>query len=150
MKLVENIPLNTNIIAELIPDQDDLFLVWPKAKYPFDHGQWRESLNPEAGNVPFLIYDGDRLIGQAAIRKTDEEHKYSLSCLYIMPELRSKGLGQKMLALLEQYAKDRLGAEKLCLVVRTYNPRAQRCYLKCGFSEDSREGTLIRMSKRVK
>jgi RimJ/RimL family protein N-acetyltransferase len=40
-----------------------------------------------------------------------------------------------------------LAARKLILVVRTYNHSAFKCYRKCGFKEDGREGTLIRMSK---
>lgn len=51
MKLVENIPLNTKIIADLISDPNDLYLVWPKAKYPFDHEQWKKVLDPEIGHA---------------------------------------------------------------------------------------------------
>lgn len=149
MELVKNIPVDTNVIANLITDKDDLYLVWPKAKYPLDDEQWREAMNPEAGNVPFLIYDDSQLIGHAALLKTEDVNMYSVAFLYIKPTLRSKGMGEKMIALLEKYAKDYLQAKKLCLVVRTYNPRAQRCYLKCGFLEDSREDTLVKMSKQL-
>jgi RimJ/RimL family protein N-acetyltransferase len=55
-----------------------------------------------------------------------------------------------MIGLLEQYAREKLSARKLILVARTYNPMALRCYSKCGFQEDSREETLIRMSKVLK
>ena len=54
---------------------------------------------------------------------------------------------EKMVGLLEQYAKEKLSAHKLLLVARTYNPMALKCYTKCGFQEYSREETLIRMSK---
>ena len=54
MKLVENIPLDTQIIAEMINDRDDLYLVWPAANWPFDHQQWREVLDPSEGNKSFL------------------------------------------------------------------------------------------------
>jgi hypothetical protein len=37
MRLVENIPLDTMVIAKLIEDKNDLFLVWPKAEFPFNH-----------------------------------------------------------------------------------------------------------------
>ena len=147
MRLVENIPLYTQTIASLINDRDDLHLVWPKAKWPFDHMQWREVLAPEAGNKPFLIYEDTKLIGHAALRKTEEADVYVMSFLYLLPQLRSKGLGEKMIGLLEQYAKEKLSAKKLILVTRTYNPMALKCYTKCGFKEYSREETLIRMSK---
>jgi RimJ/RimL family protein N-acetyltransferase len=148
--LVENIPLDTQVIAGLMSDRQDLHLVWPLAKWPFDHDQWREVLDPDAGNKPFLVYEGKQLIGHAALRKTEESGVYTVSYLYLLPELRSKGLGETMIGLLEQYAREKLSARKLILVARTYNPMALRCYSKCGFQEDSREETLIRMSKVLK
>jgi RimJ/RimL family protein N-acetyltransferase len=147
MKLVENIPLDTQIVADLITDPDDLHLVWPQARWPFDHVQWQEVLDPDGGNKPFLVYDGSQLIGHAVLRRTDELQVYKISFLYLLPQLRSKGLGEELMALLEQYAKKRLSAEKLILVTRTYNPAAIRCYTKCGFHEYNRRGTLIEMSK---
>ena len=150
MRLVENIPLDTTLVANLINDRDDLYLVWPKARWPFDHEQWQEVLNPEAGNTPFLVYQGRRLIGHAALRKTKVSQIYIISFLYIVPELRSRGLGARMIGLLERYAQKTLSATELILVTRTYNPGAIRCYAKCGFQEVSRDGTLIEMSKELK
>ena len=147
MRLVENIPLDTQVIASLINDREDLHLVWPKAKWPFDHDQWREVLDPDAGNRPFLVFEDEQLIGHAALRKTEESDVYAVSFLYLLPRLRSQGLGETMIGLLEQYATEKLSANKLILVARTYNPMALRCYTKCGFKEYSREETLIRMSK---
>ena len=147
MRLVENIPLDTKIIANLIRDHDDLHLVWPKAKWPFNHLQWQKVLDPGAGHKPFLVYEDNQLIGHAAIRKTKEPGVYSLNFLYLLPHMRSRGLGAKMVGLLEQYARAELSAKKLVLVTRTYNPRARKCYAKCGFREYSREVTLIRMFK---
>jgi len=147
VKLVENIPLDTKVIASLISDREDLHLVWPVAKWPFDHDQWREVLDPDAGNTPFLVYEGKQLIGHAALRKTEESDVYTVSYLYLLPQLRSQGFGETLIGLLEQYAAERLSAKKLILVARTYNPMALRCYTKRGFQEYSREETLIRMSK---
>ena len=149
VKLVENIPLNTQAVAKLISDREDLFLVWPLAKYPFDHDQWMAVLNPQMGNKPFLVYDDEGIIGHAALCVTEEPHVFSISFLYLAPHLRSQGLGKKLLALLEEYARKRLTAEKLVLVARSYNPRALHCYTQCGFQEISRQETLIRMSKTL-
>ena len=147
MRLVENIPLDTNIIADLISDYDDLHLVWPNAKWPFDHAQWQKVLDPESGHKSFLVYEDNELIGHSAIRRTEEPGVYSINYLYLLPHMRSRGLGAKMMGLLEQYAREELSASKLVLVTRTYNPGARKCYSKCGFREYSREVTLVRMSK---
>ena len=149
MKLVENIPLNTQLIADLISDPKDLYLVWPSAKYPFDHDQWKSVLDPNKGHTPFLIYHGDNLIGHAALCKTEDPPTYTVSFLYLLPSLRSKGLGEKLVRLLEDFSIQRLSAKKLILVTRTYNPGAVKCYLKCGFEEYNRDGTLISMSKNL-
>lgn len=149
MRLLENIPLDTQVIASLISDREDLLLVWPVAKWPFDHDQWREVLDPDAGNKPFLVYEGKQLIGHAALRKTEESDVYTVSYLYLLPRLRSQGLGETLIGLLEQYATENLSAKKLVLVARTYNPMALKCYTKCGFQEYSREETLIKMSKML-
>ena len=150
MRLVENIPLNTQVIANLIGDRGDLHLVWPMARWPFDHSQWQEALDPEAGNKSFLVYEDHQLIGHAALRKTEEPGVYAVSFLYILPGNRSQGLGVELIFLLEQYARKKLSANRLILVTRTYNPGAVRCYCKSGFREYSRQGTMIRMSKTLR
>jgi len=66
MELVGNSPLDTSKIAFLISTKDDLFLVWPIAKWPFDHRQWAEVLDPGKGNVSFIIREGGKLVGHAA------------------------------------------------------------------------------------
>ena len=73
-----------------------------------------------------------------------------MSYLYLLPQLRSQGLEETMIGLVEQYATEKLSAKKLILVARTYNPMALRCYTKCGFQEYNREDTLIRMSKMLR
>jgi ribosomal protein S18 acetylase RimI-like enzyme len=147
MNLVENTPLDTQVIEDLISNRQDLYLVWPAAKWPFDHQQWRDVLDGSAGNKSFLVYEGDQLIGHAALRAGEEPGVYKVSFLYLLLQLRSKGLGRTVVALLEEYARENMSAEKLVLVVRSYNPAAIKCYLKCGFQEYSREETLIKMSK---
>lgn len=149
MNLVENIPLDTSIIEKLITNKDDMLLVWPKAKFPFEHEQWRDVLTKDNKNVSLLLYENDILIGQGALIKTENEDEFSVSFLYIVPELRSKSYGERMILLFEKYAKEKLNAKRLRLVVRTYNPRAMKCYTKCGYKEAWREDTLIRMEKVI-
>jgi len=149
MKLFENTPLDTTAIADLIATKDDLYLVWPLAKHPFDHNQWQKVLDPADGNKSFFFYADNRRIGHAALRATDNPCVYAVSFLYLIPAERRKGLGQQMIGMLEHYAHKNLSASRLVLVVRTYNPKAIKCYLKSDFREESREGTLIRMSKSL-
>ena len=150
MELRANIPLDTRVISGLIKDPEDMQLVWPKARWPFDHEQWRRALDPNLGHHPFLIYENSRLIGHAALRATDATFVFTISYLYLDPQWRNQGRGQALVALLEAYAIDRLQALQLNLVVRDYNPRAQTCYRKRGFKAVGQEGTLIHMAKKLR
>ncbi len=149
MRLVRNTPLNTQVLAALWTDREDLYLVWPLARFPFDHGQWRAALGPETGSLSFLVYEKEDLVGHAALKKAELPRAWTASYLYLRPELRGQGRGRRLLGILEAYARDRLGAEQLSIVVRTYNPGAWKCYAGFGFRETGREGTLVRMAKPV-
>ena len=146
MELVENTPLDVRKIAELITDKEDMFLVWPAAKWPFDPDQWAEKLDPAKGNFDFFVYDAGALAGHAALLNKGEPDSLMVSFLYIVPTLRSKGLGGKMIGLLADFARAR-GVKRLNLGVRDYNLRGLACYRRCGFREYERDGTLIRMEK---
>ena len=149
MELAENNPFDPAKIGALITNKDDMFLVWPVAKWPFDSAQWMEALDLSKGHRSFIVHERGKPIGHAALRKRDAPGCYMVSFLYLLPEHRAKGLGRHMVAALEQYAAQRLGANKLQLVVRDYNQRAIRCYLQCGFREMGRDGTRIDMEKKL-
>jgi len=149
MKLVENHPLNTAVLEKMFSDPEDLSLVWPVAHWPFDHGQWQQVLDQGKGAISFLVYEEKTLIGHAALDRAENPATRMVRFLYIAPEHRSRGAGQRMIALLEEYARERLGAKRLELKVRSFNGRALRCYEKCGFTEFFREDTLVLMGKDI-
>ena len=146
---VENAPLDTEGIAALIRDPADLRLVWPKALWPFDHGQWRETLAPEEGHRSFFFSVDGETVGHGAIRRLERPGACSINYLFLAKGWRGQGHGEEMVRSLEAYAGGRLGAGELTLVVRSYNQGAMRCYAKCGFETDFVEGTLIRMAKKL-
>jgi hypothetical protein len=45
VKLVLNNPPDFDRLGALLFDKDDLLLVWPEARFPFDREQWRERLS---------------------------------------------------------------------------------------------------------
>jgi RimJ/RimL family protein N-acetyltransferase len=149
MVIIENDPLNTEFLERMIKDPDDLSLVWPMAHTPFDHDQWKEVLNPGKGAISFLGYEGESLVGHAALDRAEDPQTRVVRFLYIIPELRSQGLGQKLMSLLEDYAREKLAARRLILRVRSFNDRAIGCYAKSGYSEFFREGSLVMMEKEI-
>jgi hypothetical protein len=84
MELRLNIPLDTQAIVQLIDDPCDMCLVRPKARWPFDHGQWHQALDTDFGYHPFLIYERHLLIGYVAIRATFKNFIYSMNYLYTL------------------------------------------------------------------
>ena len=149
MEIIENNPLNTMLLEQMIKDPEDLKLVWPMARYPFDHEQWGQVLDREKGAVSFLVYEGESLVGHAALDRAEEPQTRVVRFLYIIPELRGQGLGQKLMVLLEQYAREKFGASRLVIRVRNFNEKAIGCYGKSGFSVFFREGSLLMMEKDI-
>lgn len=149
MELKPNCPLDTQVIAQLMDERDDMYLVWPKARWPFDHKQWHRALDPSKGHHAFLVMEGDETVGHAALRTFGQPGVYKVSCLYLKRGWRNKSKGQILVRLLEAFARNQLQARRLELVVRDYNPRALSCYRKCGYQITGQEGTLVRMHKTL-
>jgi ribosomal-protein-alanine N-acetyltransferase len=148
LSLVPNNPINLPTLGILLSDRDELFLVWPEARFPFDREQWREKLLSRPGNRSYFVaVDGER-IGHAALLETEEPQMLAVSYLFIRPDQRGRGFGRELMALLEVEAK-KLGAQTLRLRVRTYNPRASHVYESSGFVTSDQDGTLLTMRKTL-
>jgi ribosomal-protein-alanine N-acetyltransferase len=146
--LVPNAPLDLLTLEALLSDRDELFLVWPDARFPFDREQWRETLLSRDGNRSYFIaLDGNK-IGHAALLRTDESQTLAVSFLYIRAEQRGRGFGRELMALLEAEGR-KLGARALRLRVRSYNPRASHVYESSGFAMSDQDGALITMRKSL-
>jgi [ribosomal protein S18]-alanine N-acetyltransferase len=149
LSLVANRPLDLVTLGDLLSDKDELFLVWPEAKFPFDPEQWRERLLARPGNRSYFVADDGEIIGHAALQETDEPHVPSMSYLFIRQDRRGHGLGRELIALLEAEARKIAGVQALKLRVRTYNPRAMHLYEAAGFAKAEQDGTLVLMRKRL-
>src|SRR6476469_9695071 len=124
LSLVANHPLDLITLGRLLSDKDELFLVWPDARFPFDAEQWRERLSARPGNRSYFVADDGEIIGHAALQHTDEPDVLAVSYLYIRPDRRGRGFGRELIALLEAEARTSPNVPALELRVRTYNPRA--------------------------
>lgn len=150
LTFIENRPLDVEKLAALVPAREDLHLVWPVATWPFDREQWRNAMAEADGHRSYYAYDGDRLVGHAALKTTPARGVYNVSYLYLSPSHRARDLGGQLIDHLQRVAMTLPEATTLNLVVRDYNPNALRCYVKAGFTETSRDGTAIYMTKRLR
>ena len=54
LEIIENLPFSPLPIKPLFTNAEELKLVWPEAKFPFDENQWRESFS-EDGRYSFFL-----------------------------------------------------------------------------------------------
>jgi [ribosomal protein S18]-alanine N-acetyltransferase len=149
ISLVVNHPLDLDTLGRLLSDRDELFLVWPDARFPFEVQQWRERLLSHADNRSYFVVHDGGIIGHAALLATDEPHVLAMSYLFIRPDLRGRGLGRELIRILEDEARKIAGVQVLRLRVRTYNPRAVHLYEAAGFARTEQDGTLLIMRKAL-
>jgi [ribosomal protein S18]-alanine N-acetyltransferase len=149
LSLVPNRPLDLATLGQLLSDKDELFLVWPEARFPFDAEQWRERLLARPGNRSYFVADDGEIIGHAALQETDEPQAPAMSYLFIRSDRRGRGFGRELIALLEAEARKSPGVQALKLRVRTYNPRAMHLYAAVGFAKFEQDGTLVVMRKSL-
>ena len=100
----------------------------------------------ETYNTPkatyFVIYNGSKILGGAGIMQlqNSEENICELQKMYFSPEVRSKGLGAKMMQVCFNKAKE-FGFVKCYLETLPYMENARKLYTKVGFeSLDARLG----------
>jgi [ribosomal protein S18]-alanine N-acetyltransferase len=148
LELVLNNPPDVDRLGVLLSDKDDLLLVWPEAKFPFDREQWRERLSLLPGNRSYFVALDGETIGHVALLETEEARTLAVSFVFVKPQQRGRGLGVELMTLVELEA-GRLGARALRLRVRTYNPRARRVYEAVGFVQSEQTDTLVIMRKQL-
>ena len=78
----------------------------------------------------------------------DEDYIY-LDDLSVTEGCRNQGIGTELIHTAEKYAGE-IGITKIVFHVEKANEDAYRLYSRLGYSEDSDEGSRIRMNKSVK
>ncbi len=145
LTLRKNAPFELVTLSEMLTDPDELALVNPNAKHPFDLLEWQEKWLNEPDDASFYVLDGDAPVGFFALRIGIGPEVRHLTYVYVMPKARG-GAGAEMTALVEEAAKG-LDALSVTLKVETENDPAHRAYLSAGFEELSRRNGMVTMRK---
>ncbi len=91
-------------------------------------------LSALGGFFPMTAVEGTQIVGHLILRCTDEKRSIIRFGYVVVDEKkRGMGYGKKMLTLAAEYARVRLGAEKITLGVFENNESALRCYRAVGF-----------------
>lgn len=88
-------------------------------------------LGPTAAPAPGHLFS---VLEPLSELKSAAEGTWYVSVASVFPEFQSRGIGNTLLSLAEVKASA-AGATQVTLVVGSFNPNAQRLYLRVGFSE---------------
>jgi ribosomal protein S18 acetylase RimI-like enzyme len=132
-------------LERLLADADDLSLVNPQAKHPFDALEWRERWLNEPDDASFFVLDVDsrREVGFFALRVGVGPEVRHLTYVFVEEGARG-GAGRQIAALVEDAAR-RLGALSVTLKVELENEPALAAYRAAGYEELSRRSGMATM-----
>ena len=87
----------------------------------------------------FVIQEGDAPVGALHLHLSEHHHNAEIDILIGEAEAHDRGLGSDAIETIMRYVFDELACHRLWLITSANNPRAIRCYEKCGLQ---REGVL--------
>jgi RimJ/RimL family protein N-acetyltransferase len=101
--------------------------------------EWFEGLSKRESDTVFGISlrEGERLIGSCGLHQAALPHRNAeLGIAIGEAKFHGQGYGKEAMDLLLAYGFDTLNLHRISLSVYAYNPRAIRCYEKCGFRRE--------------
>lgn len=104
-----------------------------------DERAWLEARPKDAVAFTVALREGGRPIGGCELRLGPSPHRTAdLGIALFEDEFLGRGYGTEALRLLLGYGFDVLNLHRIELKVYENNPRAARCYEKCGFRREGR------------
>ena len=120
-----DLPVLTSLERNLFPD------------YPWSQAQFKEEIAGIGTSREFLLALNDgSVIGYAGIMVVAAGVPADLLTIAVLPDFRSQGIAQSMLAALESWAQEK-GATEVILEVDTKNEGAIRLYEFAGYEKIS-------------
>ena len=133
-------------LSRLIATEQDMALVNPNAKFPFDPLEWREKWLGDLDDAAFYLLDREgREVGFFALRVGVGPEVRHLTYVFLA-EAHRGGAGARVTELVEEAAQG-LGALTITLKVETDNAPAMAAYLNAGYEELSRSGGMATMRR---
>jgi len=124
-------------IAGLVPNPQELFLVYPNGHYPFTLEQVSDLFN-ERFEFNVVCID-DRIVGFANLYQYQPGQYAFIGNVFIVPDCRGQGLGKVMLQYMIKAAFEKYHFSEARLSVFADNERAIALYQQHGFTEYSQE-----------
>lgn len=139
-----NAPIDLAPLGDLIRTPEEMELVNPNARFPFDAREWAEKWLQEADDASYWIVDEEGAIqGHFALRVGIGPEVRHLTYV-IVSEAARGGAGAQMAQMVREAAQE-LGALTVTLKVETDNAPALAAYQAAGYEELSRRGGMATM-----
>ena len=148
LEIVINEPFQAELIAPLYSNRSDLFLAFPKAKYPFSQGQWHEVITRDPENTSLMLKRAGEIIGHAALLINGE--RLYLCFIIIKKEYRGNNLAKELIAQCEEFCRLNYNHRELWLNVDEKNINAIGLYLRQDYVIENQNGDTITMKKKLK
>ena len=102
--------------------------------------EYLDSHYKDGANFAIVTLDENKLIGSISLEKINYTNRTAVLGIFIGDKnAREKGYGTEAIQMILEYGFRYLNLNNIGLDVMEFNPRAIRCYKKCGFQEVGRE-----------
>ncbi|MCI0505116.1 MAG: GNAT family N-acetyltransferase [Gammaproteobacteria bacterium] len=127
-------------ITRLLASREELFLVYPKGRFPFTFQQ-AQQLYRERFEFT-VIRDGDTIAGFANLYDRMQDKYAFIGNVFITPGYRRQGMGRLLLTYMIKAVFEKYDLQEARLSVFADNQPALALYQQFGFSTYSREQRL--------
>ncbi len=108
-----------------------------------------EGMIKEGNHFAIILKDEDKLIGNCSLFMIDQLHsKAELGIMIGDKDYWNNGYGTEVIQLLLNYGFNILNLHNVLLRVFSFNERAIKCYIKCGFKEFGRRRESYVLGKK--
>ena len=130
-------PQDLDPISRIIPNQHELFLVYPRGRYPFTVDQVQQLFDERFEFT--VVCDANKIIGFANLYDRMQDKYAFIGNVFICPDYRGQGLGKLVLQYMIKAAFEKYRFAEVRLSVFADNNPAINLYERYGFREYSQE-----------
>lgn len=117
----------------------ELNLAWIAQMHQVEESDRRMAEHPELyaqqGNSVFAAIVDGQTAGVVALKK-DSQGDWELTKMAVDPKFQGRGIGNALMEVIEQYAREELGLSRIYLLSSTVNAAAIRLYKRRGWTVD--------------
>lgn len=150
-------PEDIPAISNFPRDENELFFMYPKAKFPLTVDQLKSSIDSRFDST--VILHDETVVGFANFYEVTENLHCSIGNVIVSPTFRSKGVGTYLINIMEKKAISKYKVKEIHISCFNQNVTGLLLYSKLGYApyeiekrydKKSEPTALIKMKKEVK